>query len=151
MKWSTSDVIALIAVIGTAISPVATALLNWLRIRSNEKQRIADKQLEIDKENYRDFSNHYRSIFEKYIKLTQRDLNSDVWVGNDTFSADQKDTENLVLMYADESVRAAILNLHKKMTGKSNYKYGREVLAIIDAFNSQWKKQLPKLHSRDNK
>lgn len=146
MKWSTSDVIALIAVIGTAISPIATSLLNWLKIRSEEKQKAADKQLEIDRENYRDFSSHYRNIFENYIKLTQHDLNSEDWVGNDTFSTDQKDAENLVLMYADELVRTAILNLHKKMTGKSTYKYGREVLAIIDAFNSQWQKQLPKLH-----
>lgn len=71
MKWTVSDVIAVIAIIASAISPVATAVFNWWKVKNGRDEEKDKAKLEIEKENYQEFLSHYRKAFEDYIVQTR--------------------------------------------------------------------------------
>ena len=145
MKWAVSDVIAVIAIIASAISPVATAVFNWWKVKNGRDEEKDKAKLEIEKENYQEFLSHYRKAFEDYIVQTRVEISQPKFEG---FSTQQQKLEAIVLIYADKEVIDAIDKLNNQIASTKPPRPSQDdLVAIIRAFNSQWQKQQPKVDS----
>lgn len=140
MKWTTSDVIALVAVIASAVSPIASSFFNWWKIKDDHEQKANEAKLEIKKENYREFLDHYRKAFEDYAVQTQSEISSPNFK---EFTVYQKNRQAVVMIYADKEVIDAINTLNSQISYAPANTQGN-FNAVIRAFNSQWQKAQPK-------
>lgn len=141
MKWTTSDIIALVAVIASAVSPIASSVFNWWKIKDDHEQKADEAKLEIEKENYKEFLDHYRKFFEDYVAQTQSEI---INPNFKDFSAEQKRLQAIVSIYADEEVIEAINTFNLRAT--TSKPTSAEFAAVIRAFNSQWQKEQPKVN-----
>lgn len=143
MHWNPSDVVTLTAIIGTAVTPIATAIVNWNKSKLQNDNELKKAKLELQQTNFEDFKCHYRTIFERYIQSTHDELVNRSDTG---FSDEHQALEARVLLYADDNLFNAITSLDDRKAGIigagfSNFK--DEYYQVIKAFNSQWQTLMP--------
>ena len=146
MKWTVSDVIAITAIIASAIGPVINSIFNYFKTINLEELETQKQEMEQQRQNYKDFTDNFRKIFDKYTRQTMHELSS-----SGPFSPTQKELEAQVLMYADNNL-AEKIKLFNEID--SHYIYNKvpdEFLEVLRAFNVQWQTQLPKLNLKHNK
>lgn len=146
MKWTVSDVIAITAIIASAIGPVINSIFNYFKSIHQENLELQKQVIEQQRQNYQDFNDNFRKIFSQFAQQTMHEL-----VSSKRFSTTQKELESQVLMYADDDLTRKIKLLANV---NENYIYNQipdEFFEVLRAFNKQWQKQLPKPNSKYNK
>ena len=93
MKWTVSDVIAITAIIASAIGPVINSIFNYFKSIHQENLELQKQVIEQQRQNYQDFNDNFRKIFDKYTRQTMHELSS-----SGPFSPTQKELEAQVLM-----------------------------------------------------
>lgn len=146
MKWTVSDVIAITAIIASAIGPVINSIFNYFKSIHQENLELQKQVIEQQRQNYQDFNDNFRKNFDKYTRQTMHELSS-----SGPFSPTQKELEAQVLMYADNNL-AEKIKLFNEIDSRYIYnKVPDEFLEVLRAFNVQWQTQLPKLNLKHNK
>lgn len=137
MKWTTSQVIAALAV----ISPVATA---WITSHTKlTSSKISVKQARIKQQN--DRLNKIEKDFQDFVEITYTELSD---TSQSSFSSAQKQVEARVLINANDDLYKAIDEMHKSMT---QLQFSTERMTrfrkVVSAFNKQHQ-QVPTIWSR---
>lgn len=140
MKWTTSQVIAALAVLSPILSSWITNRLKLLNTRLSIKQAKAKrKERSLDE---------LEKTFREYVKITYIEINTT----KGSFSEEHEKIESRLLIYADDELYQALINLHKFI--RSNFSPDwrvKELRKIILIFNKQFKLEQQKLPSLSKK
>lgn len=147
MRWTTSSVITLIAVIATAISPIANAIIGWFRVKEENERAKRSEKIAAQREELEDMKTHFRKYFYEYLFLTYKELKDHEQKAEFGFSSEHKYSEAKVRMYANAELIDKIDELNKGLDrgGTWTFDYQSALNDIVQAFNLQWQTLQPKI------
>lgn len=130
MKWSTSQVIAALAVLSPILTSWITNRLKLSNARLNFKQaRIRREENRLD---------NLEETFREYVRITYAEINSTKL----KFSERHDEIESRLIIYANDELYDSIIELHKFIMRNHSPEWRvKELRKIILIFNKQFKSE----------